>query len=155
MAFRSGINQVNGTNFSPIRTFNQTATSSVSATRNSTPITLGAGTYKCDLSYQLGVGGTGQSIFLFSIESGLSSSNTTSVPIAPMPLTSSKRPFGEGGLVNYDTFLSGTGFTEFDEIFISLSAPTTFYMFNVSTWQSNTTPPVTFTQSVTITEIIG
>jgi len=154
MAFRSGINQVNGSNASPIRIFNQTTTPAVSGTRNTIPITLGSGTYKCSLSYRFDCGGTAQSVFVSFIESGLSSSAIASVPVAPMPLTSSKVPFGDAP-AGSATILSGTGFTEFDEIFISLSAPTTFYLFNVLTFTSNTTPPVTFTQSVTITEIKG
>jgi hypothetical protein len=97
---------------------------------------------------------TAQSEFLSFMVNGLSSSATTSVQIAPMPLTSSRVPFGDAP-AGSATILSGTGFTEFDEIFISLSADTTFYLFNVLTFTSNTTPPVTFTQSVTITEIKG
>jgi len=154
MAFRSGINQVNSSNASPIQIFNQTTSPAISGTRNTIPITLGAGTYRCSLSYRFDCGGTAQSVFLSFIESGLSSSATTSTPVAPMTLTSARVPFGDAP-AGSATILSGTGFTEFDDIFISLDVVTTFYLFNVLTFTSNTTPPVTFTQSVTFTEIKG
>jgi len=152
MAFRSGINQVNGSNASPIRIFNQSTPAVVSGARANLPITLGAGTYKCSLSYQVGISGTG-SVLMTSLLTGLSS-DVTSVAIAPLPAsaTQSILLYGTGG----QAFNAGTGFTDFKETFIVLSAPTTIYLYNQASYVLNAgTPVVAVSQSVTITQIKG
>jgi hypothetical protein len=152
MAFRSGINQVNGSNASPIRIFNQSTPAVVSGERANLPITLGAGTYKCSLSYQVGISGTG-SILMTSLLTGLSS-DVTSVAISPLPASATQSIILYG--VGFQTFNAGTGFTDFKETFITLSTPTTIYLYNQASYVLNAgAPVVTVSQSVTITEIKG
>jgi len=151
MSFRSGINQVNGSNFAPINTFSFSISSVVSATRSNLPIDLGAGTYKCSLSYQVGISGTG-SILLSNFNTGLSSA-TFANPIAPMPLsaTTTIQLAGGGGQV----FNAGTGFTDFRDTFIVLSAPTTIYLYSQMNYSIDIGAPVVgITNTVTFTRII-
>jgi len=152
MSFRSGINQVNGSNASPIRIFNQSTPAVVSGARNNLPITLPSGTWKCSLSYQVGISGTG-GILMTSLLTGLSA-DTGSTPIPPLPAaaTQSIILYGTGGKL----FNASTGFTDFNETFIVLDVPTTIYLYNQASYVLNSgSPVVAVTQSVTFTEIIG
>jgi len=152
MAFRSGINQVNGSNASPIKIFNQSTPAVVSGVRNNLPITLGAGTYKCSLSYQVGFSGTG-SVLMTSLLTGLSADGG-STPIPPLPASSTQSIILYG--TGFQTFNVGTGFTDFKETFIVLTAPTTIYLYNQASYVLNAgAPVVAISQSVTITEIKG
>lgn len=155
MAFRSGINQVNGTNSSPIKTYSQSYTNVVSGSRNNFSIVLPAGTFKCSLSYQVGFVGTGQ-VQMNTLNTGLSG-DIASAPIPPMPLSSTTSIILFGvGAVTGQSFSGGTGFTNFQDTYISLDTETTIYMFNfVSFLVTSGTPTVNVSQSVTITEIIG
>ena len=155
MSFRSGINQVNGSNASPIQTYSQSTPSVVSGSRTSLPITLPAGTFKCSLSYQVGFTGTG-TVTMNALNTGLSG-DVSSAPIPPMPLTQTTSIILYGSSVaTGQIFTAGTGFTNFQETFIVLSAPTTIYLFNFASFSITTgTPAVAISQSVTITEIIG
>jgi len=155
MAFRSGINQVNGTNSSPIKTYSQSYTNVVSGSRNNFSIVLPAGTFKCSLSYQVGFVGTGQ-VQMNTLNTGLSG-DIASAPIPPMPLSSTTSIILFGvGAVTGQSFSGGTGFTNFQDTYISLDTETTIYMFNfVSFLVTSGTPTVNVSQSVTITEIVG
>jgi len=155
MAFRSGINQVNGTNSSPIKTYSQAYTNVVSGSRNNFSIVLPAGTFKCSLSYQVGFIGTGQ-VQMNTLNTGLSG-DIASAPIPPMPLSSTTSIILFGvGAVTGQSFSGGTGFTNFQDTYISLDTETTIYLFNfVSFLVTSGTPTVNVSQSVTITEIIG
>jgi hypothetical protein len=152
MSFRSGINTVNAENSAAIRTFSKTTNPVVSGTRNSTPITLPVGTYKCSLSYQLNFTGTG-SVLMTSLNTGLSGdAGISAIPPQPLSATSSTIIYAVGS----QTFNAGTGFADFKETFITLSAPTTIYLGNTITFVLNAgTPVVNITQSPTVTEIIG
>ena len=152
MSFRSGINQVNGSNSTPIRTFSQTTNPVVSGVRNAIPITLGAGTYKCSLSYQVGFTGTG-SVLMTSLNTGLSSdAGISAIPPQPLSATSSTIIYALG----FQTFNAGTGFTDFKETFITLDTATTIYLGNTIAYVLNAgAPVVNITQSLTVTEIIG
>jgi len=152
MSFRSGINQQVVPNSAVINTFAFTIPSVVSGAggRSSLPITLGAGTYKCSLSYQINITGTG-SIILTNLNTGLSSA-TFSNPIAPLPLsaTSSIQFFTTLGQV----FNAGTGFSDFKDTYISLSQTSTIYLYNQMSYVLNAGSPVVgITQTVTFTPI--
>ena len=155
MSFRSGINQVNKSNSSPIIQYTNTVANLTNGGRMSLPIDLPAGTYSCALNYNFAVTGTG-SISLSTLEVGLSSSNTTSVAIDPMPLseTRSLEYFSDGAIPSV-IINSGTGFTDFKETYISLSTPTTIYLYGVAGFINTGTPFTTLTQNVTITKIRG
>jgi len=155
MAFRSGINQVNGTNASLIKTYSQAYTNVVSGSRNNFSIVLPAGTFKCSLSYQVGFVGTGQ-VTMNTLNTGLSG-DIASAPIPPMPLSSTTSIILFGvGAVTGQSFSGGTGFTNFQDTYISLDTETTIYLFNfVSFVVASGTPTVSISQSVTITEIVG
>ena len=155
MSFRSGINQVNGTNASPIKTYSQAYASVVSGSRNNFSFILPPGTYKCSLSYQVGFIGTGQ-VTMNTLNTGLSG-DVASAPIPPMPLASTVSIILFGvGAVPGQSFSGGTGFTNFQETYISLDTETTIYLFNfVSFVVTSGTPTVNISQSVTICEIIG
>ena len=86
MSFRSGINQVNGSNPAPIQLYTQTNIVN-GGLRNEIPITLGVGTYKCSMSNQLNVTGTG-SIQLLIFYTGLSGINGATVAVTPQPIIS-------------------------------------------------------------------
>jgi hypothetical protein len=156
MAFRSGINQVNGTNASPIKTYSQAYASVVSGSRNNFSFILPAGTFKCSLSYQVGFVGTGQ-VTMNNLNTGLSGDVASSTPIPPMPLSSTNSIILFGvGAVTGQSFSGGTGFTNFQDTYISLDTETTIYLFNfVSFDVTSGTPTVSISQSVTITEIVG
>jgi hypothetical protein len=150
MSFRSGINQVALPNPANITLFTQTTPAVVSGTRNTIPITLGAGTYSMTLSYQLGVSGTG-SIAVQNINTGLSPSAVSAGAIAPLPQSATTSINLLGG----QSFATGVGFSDFKSTVISLSAPTTIYLFNVINYTPTTTPVVSMTQNLTVVELIG
>ena len=155
MSFRSGINQVNGTNASPIRTYNSAYASVVSGARNNLSITLPPGTYKCSLSYQVGFSGTGQ-VLVTQLNTGLSGDVAVAqIPPVPLSSTVSIIPFGVGAIPG-QSFSGGTGFTDFRETYISLDVATTIYLYSVISFTLDSgTPAVNISQSATFTEIIG
>jgi len=149
MSFRSGINQVNTSNSSPINLYSQT-TITTQGNRNEIPITLPAGTYKCSLSNQVNITGTG-SLQLLINYGGLSGINGTTVAVTPQPIEATNYT-----LLPNQTFNAGNGFSNFQETFISIDSTRTIWLYNLLNWGSVTGAPiVTITQSLTITEIIG
>jgi hypothetical protein len=155
MSFRSGINQVNKSNSSPIVQYTNTVANLTNGGRMSLPITLAPGTYSCALNYNFAVTGTG-SISLSVIDFGLSSSNTTSVAIDPLPLSATRSlEYFSVGPTPAVIINAGTGFTDFKETYISLTAPTTIYLYGVAGFINTGTPFTTLTQNVTITKIRG
>jgi len=155
MSFRSGINQVNKSNSSPIVQYTNTVANITNGGRISLPITLPAGTFSCALNYNFAVTGTG-SISLSTLEIGLSSSNTTSVAIDPLPISAIRSlEYFSDGTTPAVIINAGTGFTDFKETFISLTQPTTIYLYGVAGFINTGTPFTTLTQNVTITKIKG
>jgi hypothetical protein len=150
MAYRSGIRQNAIPNPAPFTLYSQTTSNVVSGTRNNLAITLPAGTYSCTLSFQFGVSGVG-SVTVANINVGLSSSAVTATAIAPLPLSATTSI----DLIGGQGFLQGSGFSDFKTTVISLSAPTTIYLFNVVQFTPTTTPVVSMTQNLTIVELIG
>ena len=151
MSFRSGIKQNAVPAIAPISLYTQTTTATVTGQRNTIPITLPAGTFSCSLSYQATIGGTG-AINLNNLNVGLSSSASSTVAIAPLSLAATASIF----LANAQVIASGVGFSDFKTTVITLSAPTTIYLYNIVSWGANIgTPTVNITQNLTVTEILG
>jgi len=150
MAYRSGIRQNAIPNPAPFTLYSQTTSNVVSGTRNNLAITLPAGTYSCTLSFQFGVSGVG-SVTVANINVGLSSSAVSATAIAPLPLSATTSI----DLIGGQGFPQGSGFSDFKTTVISLSAPTTIYLFNVVQYTPTTTPVVSMTQNLTIVELIG
>jgi hypothetical protein len=150
MAYRSGIRQNAIPNPAPFTLYSQTTSNVVSGTRNNLAITLPAGTYSCTLSFQFGVSGVG-SVTVANINVGLSSSAVSATAIAPLPLSATTSI----DLIGGQGFPQGSGFSDFKTTVISLSAPTTIYLFNVVQFTPTTTPVVSMTQNLTIVELIG
>jgi hypothetical protein len=153
MSFRSGIAQNALPNPASIQLYTQTTNATPSAQRNTIPIALDAGTYSCSISAQATITGTG-SILLTNLNYGLSSSASSTVAIAPLPLaaTASITLYGVGG----QTVNAGSGFSDFKNCVISLSAPTTIYLYNSTSYVLNAQAPVVnITQNVTITQLAG
>jgi len=148
MSFRSGINQVNTGNSAPIKTFYQ-STITTQGARNEIPITLGVGTYKCSISSQINITGTG-SLQLLINYGGLSGINGTTVAVTPQPIEATNYT-----LLPNQTFNAGNGFSNFQETFISIDSPRTLWLYNLLNWGSVTgTPIVTINQALTITQLI-
>lgn len=151
MSFRSGIAQNALLNPAPVSLYTQTTTGVVSGTRNTIPINLPAGTFSMSLSYQATIAGTG-GINLTNLNAGLSSSASSTVAIAPLPLAATASIF----LANSQTIASSVGFSDFKSTVISLSAPTTVYLYNVVVWTvASGAPTVNITQNLTVTELFG
>jgi len=150
MAYRSGILQNAIPNPAPFSLYSQTTSAVVSGTRNTLAISLPAGTYSCTLSFQFGVSGTG-SVAVNNINVGLSSSNVSAVAIAPLPLSATTSIDLLGG----QSFATGVGFSDFKTSVISLSAPTTIYLFNLVNYTPTLAPVVSMTQNLTVVELIG
>lgn len=148
MSFRSGINQVNGSNPAPIQLYTQTNVVN-GGLRNEIPISLGVGTYKCSMSNQLNVTGTG-SIQLLIFYTGLSGINGTTVAVTPQPISATNNTAIPNQLIN-----AGTGFSNFQETFISIDSPRTIWLYNLVNYSLTSSPIVTMTQNLTITPIIG
>jgi hypothetical protein len=152
MSYRSGIAQNVIPNSDVIQLYTQTTNATPSAQRNNLAIPLGAGTYSCSISAQATITGTG-SILLTNLNYGLSS-NTGSAAIAPLPLaaTASITLYGTFG----QTVNAGSGFSDFKNCVISLSAPTTIYLYNSTSYVLNAgAPVVNITQNLTITKLSG
>ena len=151
MSYRSGINQQVLPNPAPISLYTQTTTGVVSGTRNTIPINLPAGTFSMSLSYQATIGGTGN-ITLTNLNAGLSSSASATVAIAPLPLAATASIF----LANSQSINTGVGFSDFKSTVISLSQPTTVYLYNIVAFAVGTgAPTVSITQNLTVTELLG
>jgi len=150
MAYRSGILQNVLSNPAPYQLYTQTTSNVVSATRNNLAITLPAGTYSCTLSFQFAVSGTG-SVAVNNINVGLSTSAVSAAAIAPLPLSATTSIDLLGG----QSFATGVGFSDFKTTVISLSAPTTLYLFNLVNFTTTLAPVVTMTQNLTVVEMIG
>ena len=150
MAYRSGILQNAIPNPAPFSLYSQTTSAVVSGTRNTLAISLPAGTYSCTLSFQFGVSGTG-SVAVNNINVGLSSSNVSAVAIAPLPLSATTSI----DLIGGQSFSTGVGFSDFKTSVISLSAPTTIYLFNLVNYTPTLAPVVSMTQNLTVVELIG
>ena len=148
MSFRSGINQVNGSNPAPIQLYSQTNVVN-GGLRNEIPITLGVGTYKCSMSNQLNITGTG-SIQLLIFYTGLSGINGATVAVTPQPIAATNNTAIVNQLIN-----AGTGFSNFQETFISIDSPRTIWLYNLINYSITGSPIATMTQSLTITQIIG
>jgi len=148
MSFRSGINQVNTGNSAPIKIFNQ-STITTQGARNEIPVTLGAGTYKCSISSQINITGTG-SLQLLINYGGLSGINGTTVAVTPQPIEATNYT-----VIPNQTINAGTGFGNFQETFIILTASRTIWLYNLLNWGFITgVPIVTINQSLTITPVI-
>ena len=147
MAFRSGINSVNKSNPAPIKLYTQTNVVN-GGLRNEIPITLGVGTYKCSMSNQLNVTGTG-SIQLLIFYTGLSGINGTTVAVTPQPISATNST-----LLPNQTINAGAGFSNFQETFISIDSPKTIWLYNLVNYSLTSSPIVTMTQNLTITQII-
>jgi hypothetical protein len=147
MAFRSGINSVNKSNPAPIKLYTQTNVVN-GGLRNEIPITLGVGTYKCSMSNQLNVTGTG-SIQLLIFYTGLSGINGTTVAVTPQPISATNST-----LLPNQTINAGAGFSNFQETFISIDSPRTIWLYNLVNYSLTSSPIVTMTQNLTITQII-
>jgi hypothetical protein len=147
MAFRSGINSVNKSNPAPIKLYTQTNVVN-GGLRNEIPITLGVGTYKCSMSNQLNVTGTG-SIQLLIFYTGLSGINGTTVAVTPQPISATNST-----LLPNQTINAGAGFSNFQETFISIDSPRTIWLYNLVNYSITSSPIVTMTQNLTITQII-
>lgn len=150
MAYRSGIKQNAIPNPAPFTLYSQTTSNVVSGTRNNLAITLPAGTYSCTLSFQFGVAGTGTAV-VQNINVGLSSSAVSASAIAPLPLSATTSI----DLLNAQSFATGVGFSDFKTSVISLSAPTTIYLFNLVNFTTTLSPTVSMTQNLTVVELIG
>ena len=149
MSYRSGIAQNALPNPAPISLYTQTTTGVVSGTRNTIPINLPAGTFSMSLSYQATIGGTGN-ITLTNLNAGLSSSASATVAIAPLPLAATASIF----LANSQAINTGVGFSDFKSTVISLSAPTTVYLYNIVAFAVGLgAPTVNITQNLTVTEL--
>jgi hypothetical protein len=148
MSFRSGINSVNKSNPAPIQLYTQTNVVN-QGLRNEIPITLGVGTYKCSMSNQLNVTGTG-SIQLLIFFTGLSGINGTTVAVTPQPISATNST-----LLPNQTINAGAGFSNFQETFISIDSPRTIWLYNLVNYSLTSSPIVTMTQNLTITQIIG
>ena len=147
MAFRSGINSVNKSNPAPIKLYTQTNVVN-GGLRNEIPITLGVGTYKCSMSNQLNVTGTG-AIQLLIFYTGLSGINGTTVAVTPQPISATNST-----LLPNQTINAGAGFSNFQETFISIDSPKTIWLYNLVNYSLTSSPIVTMTQNLTITQII-
>jgi hypothetical protein len=151
MSYRSGINQQVLPNPAPISLYTQTTTGVVSGTRNTIPINLPAGTFSMSLSYQATIAGTGN-ITLTNLNAGLSSSASSTVAIAPLPLSATASIF----LANSQAINAGVGFSDFKSTVITLSQPTTVYLYNIVAFAVGTgAPTVNLTQNLTVTELFG
>jgi uncharacterized membrane protein (DUF4010 family) len=151
MSYRSGIAQNVLLNPAPVSLYTFTTTATPTGQRNTIPINLPAGTFSMSLSYQATVAGTG-GINLTNLNSGLSSSASGTVAIAPLPLSATASIF----LANSQTIASSVGFSDFKSTVISLSAPTTIYLYNVIAWTvASGTPTINITQNLTVTELFG
>jgi hypothetical protein len=148
MSFRSGINQVNGSNPAPIQLYTQTNIVNPGL-RNEIPINFGPGTYKCSMSNQLNVTGTG-SIQLLIFYTGLSGINGATVAVTPQPISATNNTSRVNQLID-----AGTGFSTFQETFISIDEPRTIWLYNLVNYSLTSSPMVTMTQNLTITPIIG
>lgn len=150
MAYRSGIRQNAIPNPAPFTTYTQSTPAVVSATRNTLPVLLPAGTYSCTLSFQFAVAGTG-SVAIQNINVGLSSSATAAAAIAPLPLSATTSI----DLIGGQSFNTGAGFSDFKTTVISLTQPTQLYLFNLVNYTATLAPVVSMTQNLTIVELIG
>jgi len=151
MSYRSGIAQNVIPNSDVIQLYTQTTNSTPSAQRNTISIPLGAGTYSCSISAQATISGTG-SIILTNLNYGLSSSASSTVAISPLPLSATASII----LVGNQVINAGTGFSDFKNCVISLSAPTTIYLYNSTSYVLNAqSPVVNITQNLTLTKLSG
>jgi len=149
MSYRSGIAQNALLNPAPVSLYTFTTTSVVSGTRNTIPVSLPAGTFSMSLSYQATIGGTGN-ITLTNLNTGLSSSASGTVSIAPLPLAATASIF----LANSQAINTGVGFSDFKSTVITLSQPTIIYLYNVVVFAVGTgAPTLNITQDLTINEL--
>jgi len=151
MSYRSGINQNVLANPAPVSLYTFTTTATPTGQRNTIPINLPAGTFSMSLSYQATVAGTG-GINLTNLNSGLSSSASSTVAIAPLPLSATASIF----LANSQTIAASVGFSDFKSTVITLSQPTTIYLYNIVAFTvASGAPTVNITQNLTVTELFG
>jgi hypothetical protein len=100
------------------------------------------------MSNQLNVTGTG-SIQLLIFYTGLSGINGTTVAVTPQPISATNST-----LLPNQTINAGAGFSNFQETFISIDSPKTIWLYNLVNYSLTSSPIVTMTQNLTITQII-